>query len=159
MMAPRKDISWHGEFLRLVRGGLSFKVAVGKLGVSTATLTKHFQADPAFHSTAHRLRHRRLYGPPIDTSWHPRLPPLLASGLSIPRAAIRIGRSEITVRNHLRRFTSLRTAVNEALRQAGRPPLYDEPAPPAQGTAEPNIADAPPGHRAALASDPARSRR
>ncbi|GII87027.1 hypothetical protein Ssi03_50170 [Sphaerisporangium siamense] len=123
-MAPRKDVRWHGDFLRLVEDGLSFKAAAGRLGVGTATLTKHFQADPAFHAQARRVRHRRLHGPATDTTWHPRLPPLLAAGLSIPRAATRIGRSEITVRNHLKRFASLRAAVDEALCQAGRPPLF-----------------------------------
>ncbi|WP_147269094.1 helix-turn-helix domain-containing protein [Sphaerisporangium album] len=114
-MARRRDTTWHEAFLHLVEGGVTFKAAVGKLGVSPATLNKHFQADHAFRARARRGRARRLHGPAPDTSWHPRLPPLLAAGLSIHQAAKRIGKSPITVRNHLKWFPDLRTAVNSAV--------------------------------------------
>ncbi|MEV6981521.1 hypothetical protein AB0M95_09710 [Sphaerisporangium sp. NPDC051017] len=102
--------------------GLTFKAALGKLGVSPATLNKHFQADHAFHARARRGRARRLHGPAPDTSWHPRLPPLLAAGLSVAQAAKQIGKSPITVRNHLKWFPDLHTAANSA---AGQGPGAD----------------------------------
>ncbi|RCG31359.1 hypothetical protein DQ384_11665 [Sphaerisporangium album] len=117
MMARRRDTTWHGKFLVLVKGGMTFKSAVGVLGVSRATLSQHFRADPTFRVQARRLRLRGLHGPAADTSWHCLLPGLLASGLSIPQAAERLGRSPITVREHLHRFSDLRTAVEAALQQ------------------------------------------
>ncbi|MEU9888549.1 hypothetical protein [Sphaerisporangium sp. NPDC051011] len=123
-MSRRRDTSWHAEFLCLVNDGLDFRTAMRRVGRSTACLHKHFTADAEFHAAALRARHGWLHGPAPDTSWHPDLPPPLAEGLSIPQAAAKIGRNPLTVRNHLRRFASLRTAVNEALTAAGRPPLF-----------------------------------
>ncbi|WP_147268806.1 response regulator transcription factor [Sphaerisporangium album] len=127
MMARRRDTTWHAEFLRLVKAGLTFKAAVEKLGVSPATLNKHFHADRTFHGKARAHRARRLHGPPPDTSWHPRLPPLLAAGLSTRQAASQLHESPITVRNHLDRFPELRNAVDTALLHAhpAEPPPPD----------------------------------
>lgn len=110
-MSPHRDTSWHARFLRLVTNGLTFTQAVGKVGVAPATLSNHFRADPAFRDKAKERRGRWLHGPPPDTGWHPRLPSLLASGLSIPQAAAQLGVSAVTVRAHLRRFEHLRAAV------------------------------------------------
>ncbi|MEV6979749.1 hypothetical protein AB0M95_00535 [Sphaerisporangium sp. NPDC051017] len=106
-----------------MKDGLCFRAAVRKLGVSPATLNQHFRADEAFHEEATRVRARGLHGPAPDTSWHPRLPPLLAAGLSIPKAAEQLGKNPITVRNHLGRFPNLHAAVDESLRQAGARPV------------------------------------
>ncbi|GII63283.1 hypothetical protein Skr01_33680 [Sphaerisporangium krabiense] len=126
-MPQRRDTSWHAEFLRLVGEGLSFRVAIRKLGKAEAGLHQHFEAYPEFRAEAMRLRGPRLRGALPDTSWHPHLPYLLAIGLSIPKAAAKLNKKPETVRIHLRRDAKLRAAVNAALCEAGRPELRLSP--------------------------------
>ncbi|MEU9890747.1 hypothetical protein [Sphaerisporangium sp. NPDC051011] len=129
MMARQADTGWHGDFLRLVAAGATYKAAVRSLGVSAATLNKHFRVDKDFRSTAARARRRWLMGPLPDTSWHAGLPLLITSGLTFDQAAAQLGRTPVTVRTHLRRFAHLRDAVNAALRAAGRRELRLSPGP------------------------------
>ncbi|MEU9888682.1 hypothetical protein [Sphaerisporangium sp. NPDC051011] len=56
-----------------------------------------------------------------DTSWHPQLPPLVASGLTIPQAALRLHVSTATIWKHVRKYPHLRAAVDMARLEATHP--------------------------------------
>ena len=120
MSTPRPDTSWHDAFLAEVAEGMAYKYAARKAGVSDKTLYNHFRRDPSFRAKADAVRSPRVY--PADTSWHDRLPPLIAAGLSMPDAASLLGVRAQTIEQQLLipRFQYLRDAISKAREQSGR---------------------------------------